>query len=190
MVVKGFKILASLHTHCSHFSLPLKDLGKCYATGNPPPPMVTHWRISFFLLEPIAYDDKYLLNLLQKGFLSKLSFSAWRKGLMMMTFSNYRTTFRHVEVSNTSQIYGGLMWGKWYKSCFGCQKTVPTFDILSVINYGSVYFVDQTGEWSHYDLLYSCCPKPQESGQKEIVLFDLRTHNQIISPEVRQSASL
>ena len=75
-----------------------------------PPPMVTHWRISFFLLlKPIAYDDKHLLNLLQKAFLSKLSFSAWRKGLTMMTFSNYRTTFRHIEVSNTSQIYGGLM---------------------------------------------------------------------------------
>ena len=147
-----------------------------------PPPIVFFKRVKYGVLKPIAYEDKHLLNLLQKAFLSKLSFSAWRKGLMMMTFSNYRTTFRHIEVSNTSQIYGGLMWGKWYKSCFGCQKTVPTFDILSVINYGSVYFVDQTGEWSHYDLLYSCCPKPQESGQKEIVLFDLRTHNQIISP--------
>ena len=38
---------------------------------NPPPPMVTDWRINFFLLKPIAYDEK--------------------------------------QVSNTSQIYGGLM---------------------------------------------------------------------------------
>ena len=77
-----------------------------------PPPLPPHGHSledKFFLLKPIAYDDKHLLNLLQKAFLSKLSFSAWRKGLMMMTFSNYRTTFRHIEVSNTSQIYGGLM---------------------------------------------------------------------------------
>ena len=112
VVVKGFKILVSLHTHCSHFSLPLKNLGKYYATVKPPPPSPPHGHSledKFFLLKPIAYDDKHLLNLLQKAFLSKLSFSAWRKGLMMMTFRKYRTTFRHIEVSNTSQIYGGLM---------------------------------------------------------------------------------
>ena len=107
--MKRFKILVSLHTHCLHFSLPLKDLGKYYATGKPPPHGHSLEDKFFFLLKPIAYDDKHLLNLLQKAFLSKLSFSAWRKGLMMMTFSNYRTTFRHIEVSNTSQIYGGLM---------------------------------------------------------------------------------
>ena len=88
--VKGFKILVSLHTHCSHFSLPLKGLGKYYATGKiSPPPIVFFKRVKY------AYEDKHLLNLLQKAFLSKLSFSAWREGLMMMTFSNYWTTFRH-----------------------------------------------------------------------------------------------
>ena len=68
--------------------------------------------VKYSVLKPIAYVDKHLLNLLQKALLSKLFFSVWREGLMMMTFSNYWTTFRLIEVSSTSQMYDNLRYLK------------------------------------------------------------------------------
>ena len=41
-----------------------------------PPPIVFFKRVKYGVLKPIAYDDKHLLNFLQKVFFSKLSFSA------------------------------------------------------------------------------------------------------------------
>ena len=77
-----------------------------------PSPRIVCWTVKYSVLKLIAYVDKHFLNLLQKALLSKLFFTVWREGLMMMTFSNYWTTFRLIEVSSTSQMYDNLRYLK------------------------------------------------------------------------------
>ena len=77
-----------------------------------PSPRIVCLTVKYSVLELIAYVDKHFLNLLQKALLSKLFFTVWREGLMTMTFSNYWTTFRLIEVSNTSQMYDSLRYLK------------------------------------------------------------------------------
>ena len=77
-----------------------------------PSPRIVCWTVKYSVLKLIAYVDKHFLNLLQKALLSKLFFTVWREGLMMMTYSNYWMTFKLIEVSSTSQMYDSLRYLK------------------------------------------------------------------------------